>query len=204
MLRDLLTFPVRIGLVATRFGFRLTEQAVILGWRTTERLLKDALPFEPPATHESASAPDAFELGVIITTAPTPTRPARSSRPARKAAGSSNGQASAAPAAPPAAPAVPAAPTAATQSPLPQAAPAHISAEPEFVEAFAEPGAEEGAGAAVHIDEPWHGYAQMPANAVIARLSEASPEELAVVELYEGTHRRRKTVLTAAQRGLKG
>src|SRR5689334_19972782 len=35
--------------------------------------------------------------------------------------------------------------------------PAHISEEPELVEEFAEPGAEDGAGAEVHVQEPWDG-----------------------------------------------
>src|SRR5436309_12999438 len=33
--------------------------------------------------------------------------------------------------------------------------PAHVSEEPVVVEEFAEPGAEEGAGASVTVDEPW-------------------------------------------------
>lgn len=75
-----------------------------------------------------------------------------------------------------------------------------VDDEPELVEALAEPGAEDGAGAAVEVDEPWKDYGDMKADAVIARLREASAAELALVELYERSHRRRQTVLTAAER----
>ena len=36
----------------------------------------------------------------------------------------------------------------------------------------------------------------------LAALEDASPEEVAVVQLYEATHRGRKTVLAAAERRL--
>jgi hypothetical protein len=78
-----------------------------------------------------------------------------------------------------------------------------IDDEPELVEESAEPGAEDGAGAAVEVDEPWPGYADMNANAVIARLREASAAELALVQLHEPAHKRRRTVLEAAERRLR-
>jgi hypothetical protein len=86
-----------------------------------------------------------------------------------------------------------------TQAPTP----AHVSEEVQFVESFAEPGAEDGAGAAVHVDEPWEGYRHMTANDIIARLPDASREELAVVDLYERVHRGRRTVVGAAERQLR-
>jgi len=81
--------------------------------------------------------------------------------------------------------------------------PAHVSEQPELVEEFAEPGAEAGAGAEVRVDEPWHGYGQMNAKDVIARLTVASPAELAAVQLYEGGNRGRQTILAAARRALR-
>jgi hypothetical protein len=75
-----------------------------------------------------------------------------------------------------------------------------IDDQPELVEELADPGAEDGAGATVEIDQPWEGYSKMKADAVIARLREASAAELAMVELYEGAHKRRQTVLAAAAR----
>jgi hypothetical protein len=81
--------------------------------------------------------------------------------------------------------------------------PAHVSEEPELVEEFAEPGAEEGVGAQLRILEPWTGYSQMKAADVIARLASSSREEIAAVELYELAGRNRKSVVAAAQRALK-
>jgi hypothetical protein len=81
--------------------------------------------------------------------------------------------------------------------------PAHVSEEPVVVEEFAEPGAEEGAGASVTVDEPWDGYARMTARDITARLGDASLAELAAVQLYESTHKQRETVLAAAQRELR-
>jgi hypothetical protein len=81
--------------------------------------------------------------------------------------------------------------------------PAHVSAEPELVEEFAEPGAEEGVGAQLRILEPWTGYAQMKATDIIDRLASSSREEIAAVELYELAGRNRKSVVAAAQLALK-
>jgi hypothetical protein len=78
-----------------------------------------------------------------------------------------------------------------------------IDDEPELVEELAEPGAEQGAGAAIEVDEPWEGYRAMHADDVIDRIETATTAELAVVELYEQAHKQRPTVLTAAERRLK-
>jgi hypothetical protein len=86
--------------------------------------------------------------------------------------------------------------------PIP-AEPAHVSEEPELVEEFAEPGAEDGAGAQIRIAEPWQGYDEMKAADIIAGLASASREELAAVELYELAGRNRKSVVAAAQQALK-
>jgi hypothetical protein len=83
------------------------------------------------------------------------------------------------------------------------AEPAHVSEEPELVSEFAEPGAEDGAGASVTIAEPWPGYDQMPAGRVVARLAGATPAELAAVQLYESSNRDRQTVRAAVERSLK-
>jgi hypothetical protein len=85
----------------------------------------------------------------------------------------------------------------------PEPPPAHVSREAHVVESSADPGAEDGAGAAVRIQEPWNGYGRMTANDVIARLVVASAEELAAVALYERAHRDRRTVVSAAQRQLR-
>jgi hypothetical protein len=77
--------------------------------------------------------------------------------------------------------------------------PAHVSEEPELVRAVAEEGAEDGAGAEVHVAEPWEGYRQMHADDVIDRITGASAAELAAVQLYESAGGRRQTVLSAVQ-----
>jgi hypothetical protein len=84
-----------------------------------------------------------------------------------------------------------------------QAEPAHVSEEPTLVEEFAEPGAEDGAGAQVNISEPWDGYAHMNAKDVLARVPDANAVELAAVQLYEAAHRNRETVITAVERELR-
>ncbi|HUA49504.1 MAG TPA: hypothetical protein VMA77_29990 [Solirubrobacteraceae bacterium] len=81
--------------------------------------------------------------------------------------------------------------------------PPHVSEEPELVREVAEPGAEEGAGAAVTVAEPWNGYRQMSAKDVIARAKSANRAQLAAVRLYESRHRSRQTVLAAVDRQLK-
>jgi hypothetical protein len=81
--------------------------------------------------------------------------------------------------------------------------PAHVSEQPELVRETAEPGAEEGAGAAVTVREPWDGYRQLSAKEVIARIADGTPAELAVVQLYESANRSRQTVLEAARRQLR-
>lgn len=81
--------------------------------------------------------------------------------------------------------------------------PAHVSEEPELVAELSEPGAEEGAGAEVHVHEPWEGYATCNAREVIARLSAASVAELAAVQMYETGHRGRQTILAAVDREMR-
>jgi hypothetical protein len=81
--------------------------------------------------------------------------------------------------------------------------PVHVSEEPALVEELAEPGAEDGAGAQVRIDPPWEGYERMNAKQVVDRLSSATPAELAAVQLFEGSHRKRQTIVNAVQRQLR-
>ena len=83
------------------------------------------------------------------------------------------------------------------------APPAHVSADPELVEGFAEPGAEDGAGAQLRIAAPWAGYDEMKAADIVQRVAFATREELAAVELYELAGRNRKSVVAAARRALK-
>ena len=81
--------------------------------------------------------------------------------------------------------------------------PVHVSEEPELVAEFADPGAEEGVGAQPRIAEPWPGYKGMKAADIVDRMTVATREELAAIELYELAGRNRKSVVAAAQRALK-
>jgi hypothetical protein len=81
--------------------------------------------------------------------------------------------------------------------------PDHVDEEPVLVAETAEEGAEDGAGAELHVDPPWNGYDQMTASDVRDRLNTATAAEAAAVELYESTHKSRRTVLDAAERALR-
>ena len=180
MLFDVLILPLRLGAFATRLGFRVVVDVVGFGLSTTERLVESAVarPAEPAGDAVGDEASRSVVVDVEVAREPSITETPST----------------------PTAPAEPAAPRADTAPDMP---PEHVSREDELVEAFADPGAEEGVGATVTIDEPWAGYAHMTANDVIARLPDASPEELAAIELYEHAHRDRKSVLAAANRELR-
>jgi hypothetical protein len=79
----------------------------------------------------------------------------------------------------------------------------HVSEEPVPVAEFAEPGAEDGASAELRVEEPWEGYSRQDARTVGRKLATASRETLAAVELYESTHKQRRSVMEPAERRLK-
>jgi hypothetical protein len=81
--------------------------------------------------------------------------------------------------------------------------PDHVDEEVVLVSETAEEGAEEGAGAELHIDEPWDGYDHMNAHEIGDRLAAGTPELAAAVELYESAGKGRSMVLQAAERALK-
>lgn len=138
---------------------------------------------------ERSAAPSAPQQGERVGDTPPPTPAA---------------DAPAAPAAPPTPePPAPDAPGAPQIAPDPVAEPRHISSEVELVEEVSEPGAEDGAGAQVHIAEPWDGYRAMKAADIVDRLASASTAEIAAVQLYEMAGRNRKSVMAAAERALK-
>ncbi len=84
----------------------------------------------------------------------------------------------------------------------PAPAPAHVDREAVVVVESADSGAEDGAGAEVNVAEPWGGYDAMKAKDVTEQLATADPATLAVVRLYESTHRKRRTVLAEVDRRL--
>jgi hypothetical protein len=87
----------------------------------------------------------------------------------------------------------------------PQTGPAggHVSEEPVLVSESADAGAAEGAGASVHIREPWSGYRSMRAPEIVDRLATLPDEVLSLVLLYETKPgKARRTVLQEAEREL--
>jgi hypothetical protein len=82
--------------------------------------------------------------------------------------------------------------------------PDHVDEEPVLVAEVAEEGAEEGAGPELTVEAPWDGYDGMTAADIRDRLTVATAVEAAAVELYESTHRNRRTVMDAAARALSG
>ncbi|HEX8648110.1 MAG TPA: hypothetical protein VF715_14545 [Thermoleophilaceae bacterium] len=80
--------------------------------------------------------------------------------------------------------------------------PVHVSEEPVLVAESADVEIADGIHTDLHVQEPWDGYRQQTAHEVIEALERCNPAQLAVVRLYESTHRARKTVLEAADREL--
>ena len=207
MAGELILFPVRLYVRAARFavrtGLRATEQAAVLAAQVIRSVTPDDSAEAPewPVYGASEAAPVEVER---VPPPPPPREEADAPPPPP------HEEADAPP--PPAPPAAPAPtpppappPTAPAAEPAPpfRAEPTHVSQEATIVEEFAEPGAEDGAGAEVTVDEPWDGYARMSARDVIARVTDATPAELAAVQLYEGTHKQRETVTEAAARELR-
>jgi hypothetical protein len=85
----------------------------------------------------------------------------------------------------------------------PEPEPEHVSEEPELVAEFAEPGAEDGAGAEVSVEEPWPGYDRMTAAEIRRRLPGEPPEVAAAVTLYEAARKGRSSVLEAGGRRMR-
>jgi hypothetical protein len=82
--------------------------------------------------------------------------------------------------------------------------PDHLDEEVVLVAEVAEAGAEGGAGPEIHVEEPWDGYDDMTAAQIRDRLVAADGVLAAAVDLYETTHKSRRTVIEAAERALRG
>ena len=94
---------------------------------------------------------------------------------------------------------------AAGSGPVPESAidePVHVSEEATLVAESADREIADGIHTDLHVAEPWEGYAKATAPQVVEALERCNPAQLAVVRLYESTHRARKTVLEAADREL--
>ncbi len=193
MIGELIVLPLRVGVRATRLWLRIAEETVNLAASATGRVIGCA-----------ASRGSGGSSSVVVPTAERRSWPEGDSREeAWREVSARDVQADAAAALERDSPA-----TARMNAPERSATlfaqqPTHVSEEPALVEEFSEPGAEDGAGAEIHVEEPWDGYAQMNARQVIDRVSTTTPAVLAAVQLYESTHRRRQTVLNAVERELR-
>ena len=192
MLGSILTRQYRVATRGIEIGLRVTHQAVDVAGGVVGAV----------AGHFGLANGDgetaAFTGEVVRDAEPGHQRPqTRPERPEPRRQPSPPVQ----PAPPPAAPPESAAPTPSTAAEA--SVPSHVSSEPVLVEESAEPGAEDGAGAQIRVEEPWPAYRHLKARDVIARLPSATREELAAVELFELTHANRKSVVVAAQRALK-
>ncbi len=189
MVGDLIMLPVRVGVRATQLWLRAAEETFSVAAGATSRLVGLA------ASHSSGGADSSSATTSPPDTDERPhTRPAETDAPARDPREDAREVLAAESPSPPAA------------DPAPEPAapePVHVSEEPTLVEEFAEPGAEEGAGAEIHVEEPWDGYSEMTAREVASRLAGSTPAALAAVQLYESTHRRRQTILNAVERELR-
>ncbi len=193
MIGKLIVLPLRVGVRATRLWLRAAEETANLAVSATGRVI--------------GLAASRGSDGSSSTVMPTPDRRSRPDDGWREDSSHqvSDGEVKAHAAAsverePPASGVV----TSPEPGDTPFAQePPHVSEEPTLVEAFSEPGAEDGAGAEIHVEEPWDGYGQMNAKKVINRVNTATPAVLTAVQLYESTHRRRQTVLNAVDRELR-
>jgi hypothetical protein len=198
MVGRLITFPLRVSVRGAQLWFRAAEEvagrATLGALRVVSVFTRDGNDGGSSATPSPSTAP----------------RPQRSQQRAQRSP-ARDPRASATATEPPpsqpisadeAAERIDRSPEESTPPPSPPE-PAHVSEEPALVREEAEPGAEDGAGAGVTVQEPWEGYAQMTARDVIARLDGATPAELAAVSLYETGNRSRQTVLEAVQRQLR-
>jgi len=107
----------------------------------------------------------------------------------------------------PAAPVAPTSPLPGTIEPdrteQPEFQPVHLDEEPaDVVYSSSDEGAHDGAGATLHVAEPWKGYRDMTAPDVVDRLAVSDSATLATVQLYETANRGRKTILAAVERHL--
>jgi hypothetical protein len=172
MTGQLITLPLRLTACTASFFLRTSEELLKRALTLTGRAVEAEPRYSPPP---ASSPPPARRAGPPASReAPPASRPAPPARP------------------------LPTQPPPST----PDRSPEHVSREPVLVEEFAEPGAEDGAGAEVRVDEPWDGYAKLSAREVIARVREADLAELITVNLYENAHRGRQTVLSAVERQL--
>lgn len=201
MTQKLLTIPFRLGLGAARTAFDVSAKTINISTTLVETAI--GLVRSPDDGQDT----DRRDTEPTPTPGPTTQTRTQTRPPAQTRVNGqpANGAVAQPGPPPPAAPVTP--PQEQPDTPLtPQQDAVKTVAdedEEEVIAEFAEPGAEEGAGAQLDVEEPWEGYAAMNASTVIARIEQADPAQLAVLELYEQTHKKRQTVLSAAAKRLR-
>jgi hypothetical protein len=175
-----LKFGIRLGIGVLRFELRVIEQVLGLERAEADDTAVVVVEPEPEVASEPAPEPQAD----AVEWEPIPEPPTRSPEPEPE-------------------PPVPIHAEPDLVAELEPEAPVHIDTEPDLVGEFAESGAEEGAGAELHVNEPWAGYQRMRVADIRDRVAVAGAEELAVTQLYDITHRRRRSVLDALERRSK-
>jgi hypothetical protein len=210
----LITLPLRLGFRGAELGLRagqaVAERAIGLVGEVLAPTADEPKHHRDPPSSASRAREDETET---LTRAPE-REPAeaegadpRSAAPPpeqvvdEQEAAAAQRPAPVAPEPPRSAPSDPPAPPSPPVPPAPQ--PEHVEEEVELVREVADPGAEEGAGAQISIAEPWEGYAELKAADGVDPLAGRDQVELAAIELYELSHRKRQTVLDAAQRELR-
>jgi outer membrane biosynthesis protein TonB len=206
---SLISLPLRFGVRTARASLQATRDLVELGLATLD-IVGRVLGEEPTEGGDRAeTAPEPPVAPAPPPAAPEPPAPEPPAAPAPEP-----------PAPPPAPPVEPVAPPepppAAAVPPVPAPGPTestsidiglepeeHSPDERELVEEFADPGAEDGAGASLRVEPPFEGYDALRAPDVIAHLRSADLAELGETELYERTHRGRRTVLEAITREIR-
>jgi hypothetical protein len=202
MIGQLLTLPLRIGARGTQLVLRTAEGVVGRAAMSALQIVGAVKRGDTSSGHENGNAPASASSGSATVSEPSPTVSQPSPSRETSAPGTPSRSRGTTPAPERTTPIVSAPQPQDVEQPL-APEPVHVSEEAELVREEAEPGAEDGAGAAVRVQPPWEGYERMAAREVIARLGDASAAELAAVELYERNHRSRQTVLEAAERRLK-
>ena len=184
------TAPVRLGLSAGELALEVALGVV----RGTRRALErehefDSMPVHPswppppPLAPPRRSSTTTSANGSSATEAPPKPRPESVETPPPLPPAAAKGDA------------VPVVP--------PPAGAKEVDDSPIPVAEFAEEGAEDGAGAEVHIDPPWDGYDDMTAAQIQQRLADSDREVVATVSLYEGMRRGRRSVVRAADKRLR-
>ena len=201
MVENLVTLPLRVTLRTSVFALRTARGLTEAAWHVADQTLGAVLPGRPGA---GGHPPDPGRHG-------SPAGDPQPSAGRRDPGRSGEVDPRRADAPPPVTTTPPAPPAPEVREPeiefdepAPISGEGRVSEEAELVAEYADPGALDGAGAEIHVREPWPGYGAMSARDVTARLGASDPAELLAARLYETSNRNRQSVLTAIENKLRG